>query len=554
MKDIIINSLSKIVNLNKQEISNLIETPKDSALGDLAFPCFALAKQLKKNPTEIAQELASKIKSPDFEKITAVGPYINFFINRDSLAAQTLKEIEKQKDKYGSSNQGKEKIMIEFSQANTHKAFHVGHVRGTSLGESISRILEFTGNKVTRANYQGDTGMHVAKWIWCFSKYHKKEIKKDESWIAGIYVDAVKRLAENPDLQEEVDEINRNLESKNKSLNETWEKTRKLSLDSLEPIYKDLDTRFDIYFFESEVEKRGKEISEELVNKKIAEISEGATIINLEKYNLGVWVLLRKDGTVLYSAKDLALSEKKFKEFKIDKAIYVVGSEQRLHLQQLFKTLELMNFKQAKNCAYIPVSEVRFPWGKMSSRTGENILYSNFRQELIDYAVEEIKKRHKINEKEAQARALAIAIASMKYSMLKQDVNKIFVFDKEEALRFEGDTGPYLLYTYARAKSILRKAKARGKLKISNLNEQEKQLILQLSQFPEIVLHAYKNLSPNIIANYAFQLAQTFNEFYHSNKVIGSEQESFRLALVSSTSQVLKNALSLLGIQVLEKM
>jgi len=204
--------------------------------------------------------------------------------------------------------------MVEFSQANTHKAFHVGHVRGTSLGESISRIIEFSGSKIIRANYQGDTGMHVAKWIWCYTKYHPKEkIISDEKWIASIYVDAVKRLAENPELQIEVDKINENLYKKdNKKLNELWSRTRKLSLNSFEKIYKELNTRFDFYFFESRVEKRGKEIANELVRKKLAKISEGATIIELEKYGLGVWVLLRKDGTILYSSKDLALAEQKF--------------------------------------------------------------------------------------------------------------------------------------------------------------------------------------------------------------------------------------------------
>ncbi len=541
----------------KQEV--VLEVPPNPELGDFAFPCFGLAKELKKNPIEIAKDLVKKIpKIKGIESIQATGPYMNFFVDRKALAEETLAIVLKKQDSYGKGNYAKEKVMVEFSQANTHKAFHVGHVRGTSLGESISRILEFCGNKVLRVNYQGDTGMHVAKWLWCYLKYHKKEgLKNDEAWIAKIYVEAVKKLAENPESQEEVNEINKKLETKeDKELSELWQKTRKLSLDSLEIIYKELNTHFDQYFFESHVEKRGKEIAKELVKKGIAEVDQGATIVNLEKHNLNVWVLLRKDGTVLYSTKDLALAEKKFEEHEIDRAIYVVGNEQRLHIYQLFKTLELMKFKQAKNCQYVPVCEVRLPEGKMSSRTGENILYSDFKKELVSHAAEEIKKREKLSAKELEKRALAIAIAAFKYSMLKQDTNKSIVFDKHEALRFEGDTGPYLLYSYARARSILEKAKynVKKKFKVDELDEKEKSLILQLYAFPEIVLQAYNNLEPHIIANYANQLAQAFNEFYHALQVIGSEKEQFRLVLVDCFSQVLKNALYLLGIPIIERM
>ncbi len=530
-----------------------LETPPDSKLGDYAFPCFGLSKELKKAPNEIAKELAGKLKIKGVEKIQAIGPYVNFFVDKKILAETVLKEI--QKKDYGKANLGKEKVMVEFSQANTHKAFHVGHIRGTSLGESISRILELCGNKVLRVNYQGDTGMHVAKWLWCYKKYHSKEkLSKDESWVAGIYVDAVKKLDANPDLQSEVDEINRKLDSKeDKELNKLWETTRKDSLEAFEAIYKELNTKFDNYFFESHIEKRAKEISNELLKKKIAEESDGAVIVNLEKYGLGIWVLLRKDRTALYSAKDLALAEKKFEEHKIDKAVYVVGKSQELHVKQIFKTLELMNFKQAKNCRYVPVNEVRLPEGKMSSRTGENVLYSDFKNELLKHASSEIQKRYKLNEKELEKRALAVAIAAMKYSMLKQDVNKGIVFVKEEAMRFEGDTGPYLLYSYARAKSILKKAKYKQK-KFNVALEGEETLISELSKFPDVVVQSYNNLAPNIIANYANSLSQTFNEFYHKSKVIGSENEQFRLVLVEAFSIVLKKALDLLGINVIEEM
>nr|MBA4405187.1 arginine--tRNA ligase [Nanoarchaeum sp.] len=534
-----------------------LEIPPSSELGDYAFPCFELSKAKKRSPILIAQELSITIKKPPFiSKIFANGPYLNFFLDPNLFTNNTLKKIIKEKENYGKSN-NKNLVMIEFSQANTHKAFHVGHIRGTALGESLSRILEFSGNNVYRSNYQGDTGMHVAKWIWCYKKYHSKEkIKPEEKWIASIYVDAVKRLANDPDLQNQVDKINKSLEErKDKTLLDLWKKTRKLSLNSFEKIYKELNTHFDYYFFEAEQEKRGREIAKELIKNKIAEFSDGAAIINLETHNLGVWVLLRKDGTVLYSSKDLALAEKKFNKYKINKSIYVVGAAQRLHISQLFKTLELMKFKYAKNCFYVPVSEVRLPTGKMSSRTGDNILYSEFIAELIDYAKSEINKREKLSKSELNKRALHISIAAIKYSMLKQNTNNTIVFNKEEALNFEGNTGPYLLYSYARAKSILNKSKKKRTLfKIKTIQTNEKELISELALFPSIVSNAYTNLSPSLIANYAHNLSQKFNEFYHSNKVIGSEEESFRLALVESFSIVLKNSLNLLGINVIEKM
>tara|TARA_Y100000310_G_scaffold103009_1_gene101143 strand:+ start:315 stop:1988 length:1674 start_codon:yes stop_codon:yes gene_type:complete len=557
MKNTIIKELKKHIKLKKEKIESLLEIPPNSELGDYAFPCFILAKKLKKNPLEISSELAEKIKpNKEISEVKAVGPYLNFFVNKKILAEQVIKDILKNEN-YGKQKQNK-KIIIDFSQANTHKAFHVGHIRGTSLGESISRILEFSGNKIIRANYQGDTGMHVAKWIWNYSQNHKNEkLKADESWIASIYVDSIKRLANDKTekLQQQVEEVNRKLESgKDKELNSLWKKTRDFSLKSFETIYKQLDTRFDKYYFESQVEKKAKLISLDLLKKKIAVKSEEAVIMNLEKYNLGVWVLLRKDGTVLYSAKDLSLIEKRFQDYKLDKCIYVVADSQSLHFKQLFKTLELMKNKNFKKCKHIPFSLVRLPSGKMSSRTGENILYSDFIKEIKEHAKKQIKKRTKLSKKESDDRALIISISAIKYSFLKQDTNKVIVFDKQEALNFEGNTGPYLLYSYARASSILRKSKKKSEIKITDLSNSEIELIKKLSQFPEIIGKATQQLNPALIANYSYDLSKLFNEFYHSNKVIGSESESFRLSLIQAFRKILKQSLNLLGIEVLEEM
>ncbi|MBS3084009.1 arginine--tRNA ligase [Candidatus Pacearchaeota archaeon] len=558
MKSEVISAL-KVTGLDEKSITDLIEIPKESSHGDYSFPCFVLSKKLKKNPVEIAREIASKIKSKEFEKVEAVGPYVNFFLDSKKNASDILQKIIKMKDKYGSSDVGKgKKFMIEFSQPNTHKAFHVGHIRGTSLGESIARIREFSGYKVTRVNYSGDTGMHIAKWLWAYLKFHKgEEIRDDESWFANIYVEAVQKLKDNESGEMEVAEINKKLdEKKDSKLIKLWKDTRSKSISAWKPIYKDLDVKFNKHFFESQTESAGKKIANELVKNGLAIISDGATIMDLKKYNLGVWVLLRNDRTVLYSAKDLELARNKFLNYKMGESLVITAAEQNLHFKQLQKTLELMNFKNWEKYNHLGFESVRLPEGKMSSRTGKNILYADFRNELVQAAKEEILKRDNIDEKELNARALAIAVSAIKYSMLKQDTNKVIIFNKEESIKFEGDTGPYLLYSYARANSILDKAKykASAKIKIDSININERTLINELSRFPDLVVEASKFLSPSGIAHYSYNLAQTFNEFYHSCPVLGSAEERFRLCLVSCFIQVLGNALKLLGIPVLKEM
>ncbi len=556
MRNKIINSL-KFTGLDNETLEKLVEVPADSSRGDYAFPCFFLAKTMKKSPANIAQELAKKIDNKEFEKIEAVGPYVNFFLDSKKVAHDLINRIVKEKKKYGSNSEGKGKtFMMEFSQPNTHKAFHVGHIRGTSLGESIARVREFSGYKVIRANYSGDTGMHIAKWLWAYSKFHKGEkIESDESWFAKIYVEAVQKLEDNLQGESEVLEINKKLdEKKDSKMIKLWKDTRAKSITAWKPIYSDLDVKFDEHYFESQVEEKGKKIALDLVKKGIAELSDGATIMNLKDRNLGVWILLRRDGTVLYSAKDIALAEQKFSKYSMDESLVITSVEQNLHFQQLKRTLELMKFNNWEKYHHLGFESVRLPEGKMSSRTGNNILYAEFRKELVEAAKQEILKRDNISDKEAESRAIAIAISAIKYSMLKQDTNKVIIFNKEESIRFEGDTGPYLLYSYARANSILEKSKLSKTIKIDKIENSERILINELGRFPELVIESSKTFNVSTIAHYAYNLCQKFNEFYHSCQVIGSKEEKFRLALVNSFYIVLGNALNLLGIPVLKEM
>lgn len=546
----------EIIKLLQRElkIKDIVLEVPPTNFGDYAFPCFKL-----NNPNEKAKELANKIKANFLDKIEARGPYLNFFINKKYFAENTIKQILKEKENYGSGKE-KEKIMVEFCHANTHKAFHVGHTRNICLGESLCRIMEKLGYKVIRANYQGDIGMHVAKTIWGLLNLNKlglKEPKNDKGkWLGIVYAKA-SAASQDEKIAEEINLINQKLYSGDKKLLDLWKKTRRWSIDYFEKvIYPDFKVKFNRFYFESQVEKKGIEIVKNLIKKKIAITNEGAAIIDLEKYGLGVFLLLKSDGTPLYSTKDLALADLQDKEYKPDKILHVVGSEQNMYFKQLIKTFEIYNPRLAKKEEHISYGLVILPTGKMASREGKVILYDETLATIIGLVKIEIKKRNnKISNNELDKRAKKIALGAIKYAMLSQDINKNIIFNEEDITRFEGETGPYLQYSYARACSILKKSKRKpDKFNIVNLEEKEIELIKKLEEFPDIVKNSFLNYSPNVLANYTFKLAQIFNEFYQHCKVIGSNEEQQRLAIVQSFRFVIKNSLNLLGINVIEEM
>lgn len=541
----------KIVRLLESEgidrAGELLERPPESVLGDYALPCFTLG-----NPTAVAKELAGKIEADFLETVEAKGPYVNFFVSPEARAG-LLREIG---DGYGKQERKNGRVMVEYSQPNTHKAFHVGHLRGTSLGEALSRILRYAGYEVVQANYSGDTGAHIAKWLWYYLTYSPPESGDREQWIADVYVRAVRELAAHPERQEEVDGILRRLENRDPSLMETYEKTREWSIDAFRSIYEELDARFDVWWFESEVEQRGKEISEELVGKGIAKRDDGAVIVDLE--DEGIWVLLRKDGTALYSAKDLALAELKFNEYDITRSIYVIGAAQSTHMRQLFATLERMGFPHADKCVHLSFAEVRLPEGKMSSRTGQNILYRDVRQQVGEHARKEIRERHpEWDERRVEETVGLVTVAALKWDMLAIGPTKTIVFDPKRATEFEGETGPYVQYTHARACSILRRAEGIREGDGTRLTEEKEQDLLRLlERFPEAVERAAREYHPSHLANYVMQLCKAFNSFYHDCPVLQTDEnlQRDRLALVKASVYVLGTALGLLGIEAPEEM
>lgn len=535
----------------------LIEIPPKPEFGDYAVPCFSYAKTMKKAPNAIAQELSNKFKSTLFEKIINVGPYVNFYCNKSEFA-EILKKID---TNFGKGEKKKENVMVEYCQVNTHKAFHVGHLRGTLLGASVINILKFLGYNVISANYQGDIGAHVAKSIWYLTKHYKGKYPKENKgiWLGQIYQKANAMLEKNKDYKLEVSEILQKLESGDKELTELWKKTRQWSLDDFEEFYKMIGVSFDKYFFESQMEKPGKLLVNKLLNKNIAKKSDGAIIVDLEKYNLGISIILKSDGTALYSTKDLALASDKFDKYNINRSIYVVGSEQSFYFKQIFKILELMGFKDAKNCYHLPYGLVMLESGKISSREGELILASELMNTLFLSASKEVKLRHNDwTDKEIKESANKIALAAVKFTMINQDSNKPIIFNTNKALDFEGETGPYIQYAHARICSIIKKhdKKINKQIDYSLFNDAEHSIIKLLEKFPKIMIEAGENYKPQLLVRYTLDLAQMFNEYYHANPILKAEDNirDARLYLIDKVRIVIESGLNLLGIDAPKQM
>jgi len=585
----------EIVSLLKKqkvvvEIADL-EVPPSAGMGDLALPCFKLSKEYKRAPNEIAKDFAGNLKPAGLViGYKNMGPYLNFILDSAKVAELVLKEISKSKSKYGQSKTGKgEKVMIEYSQPNTHKEFHIGHLRNVCIGAALINIYKNCGYKVVPANYIGDTGAHVAKTLWYLQNFINESdipaLPADRGEFLGeCYVQANRELKdsdkevlaqdknldkkefsslvkeEHKEYKQEVAEILKKLEEGDKELLKLWKETRQWSLDLFNQIYKELGVKFDVYFYESMEEKEGKKMLPKLLKYPFIKKSEGAIIADLEKFNLGILVLVRKDGTALYGIKDLPLAIKKFKQFKIKKSIYLIDVRQSQYFKQIFKILNLMGLK--KEMIHVAYEFVQLKSGIISSRTGNVVTYQEVKEPALVKAVSETKLRHadwpekKVNEVSAK-----IVQAALKFGMLKSGNDKVITFDIKEALDTNGFTGPYLQYTLARLNSILRKiggiSAFGGKVDYKNLGTSiEKQLIRDLANYAEIIAEALKNNDPSVFAQYLYKLAQNFNTFYHELPVLKAELgvQAARLVLIKSIAQVLENGLAVLGLPSLEEM
>ncbi len=554
------------------EALSKIEIPSDESLGDYAFPCFSLSKALKKSPAAIAAEIAAKLndeiakKKGLVERVQAAGPYVNFFVNKTELASEVISAIASAKGNYGSNKDSKGTVMVEYFHANTHKAVHVGHVRNICLGEATCRIQEFNGNKVIRVNYQGDIGPHVAKCLWAIKNLNvgAPPEKNRLRWLGNVYVQANTAVEGNEKLEAEVKQLLLQIYAGDSELNKIWKETRQWCLDDFTDMYRDFGVKYGEFYFESEVEFEARKISRQLLKEGIAKESDGAIIMDLKPYQLGVFILLTGDGTALYSSKDIALARKKMSKYNLDRSIHVVGREQELHFKQLFKTLELMGGKEkdfAAKSHHMIYGLVMLPTGKMSSRAGSVVFYDDLRNELLDLAVAEVKKRHaEWSDVQVGEAAKKIAFAALKFGMINRDNERELVFDWEQAMKLEGETGPYVQYAYARVCSIFRKhgKPAPQKADYSQLTgtPAEIRIVKLLRGFPSIVRDAAAQLKPALVSRYLLDLSQAFSNFYNDCPILSADEKvrDARLLLSSSVKQVLENGLKLLAIEVLEEM
>ncbi len=561
--DLLKKALDKLkVNLKKEEIKKRIEIPPSYEMGDYAFPCFFLAEKFKQQPYEIALEVRKKLKkSPYFEDIQTSGPYVNFFLDKRTFVIKTLKKIIKEKENFGKNKtRKKKKTMVEFPSPNTNKPLHLGHLRNMSIGESISRVLEFNGEKAVRANLNNDRGIHICKSMLAYKKYGKgkKPLKKQkpDHFVGDFYVKFNQMAKKNKNLEKEVQELLRKWEEGDKETISLWKKMNNWALKGFEETYKKFGIKHDKEYFESELYEKGKKIIEKGVKDKVFEKKKDNSVsINLEKENLGEKILLRSDGTSVYITQDLYLAIKKLEEFDLDKSLYVVGNEQKYHFEVLFSILEKLGYKKEK-FEHLSYGMVNLPEGKMKSREGIVIDADDIIDKVQGLVKKELNSREKLSKEQLEKRSLKIALAAIKYMLLKVDINKNMIFNPKKSINFEGDTGSYILYTYARASSILQKAnkKTKSSFNLENLESSELKLAKKISRFQEIVTSSYENLNPSIIANYSYSLSKIFNEFYHQCPVINSENKDFRLTLVEAFKYILKNSLYLLGVDTIEKM
>ncbi len=545
----IAEDVGKSTELEEKQVFSLLERPPDPKMGDFALPCFAFAKEFRKSPVEIAKELSTQIKSKLLDSSKPVGPYVNFFLNDEVVAELTLGEILKEK------HTEKGRVLIEICSPNTNKPLHLGHLRNIFLGESVSLLYEKVGNEVVKTCIINDRGVHIAKSMLAYKKFGGDQPnKKTDHFVGDYYVLFNEKAQDNPELEEQAQELLRKWEAGDPDTRALWKKMNSWVYKGFQETYNKLDFDFDAKYYESEIYKKGKEIVEEGLKKGIFTKKEGAVVAELE--NMPDKIVLRSDGTSVYITQDLYLAEKRYDDYHPKKQIYVVASEQNLHFRQLFKILELLGRKWAKDCYHLSYGMVNLPDGRMKSREGTVVDADDIIAEMRELAKKEVEKRHAdISNDELQERSRAIGDAALRFYILKIDPVKDMVYDPEESISFEGETGPYVQYTYARICSVLRKTNYK-EIDYSLLKQDlEKRLVRMLADYREVVIDSAKQHKPSLLCRYLLDLCQLFNEYYHEHRILtGDELEKTRAALIDSVRQVIENGLGLLKIETLERM
>ena len=571
----IVTRIASLTDLTPQEVEAALEIPHDPKLGEYAFPCFPLARRLKKSPQIIASDLAEHPWSSEYlERAESVGPYLNFYVRRSFLFKTLLPQILREGPVYGTLKEGEGKtVLVDYSAPNIAKPFSVGHLRSTVIGNALCRLYRALGYKVVGINHLGDWGTQFGKLIVAYRRWGEAErlLEEPVNYLYRLYVRFHQEAEHEPELDEEARAWFRRLEKGDPEARKLWEHFRALSLEDFQRLYRYLGISFDSYMGESDYNDRLEGTIEMARARDLVKESEGALVADLEPYGLPTCLLQKKDGAALYITRDLAAAIYRHKTYSFDRMLYVVGAEQTLHFQQFFKILELLGFTWAENCIHVPFGLIHFKDGRMSTRQGKVIFLEEVLKRAVELARETIEEKNpSLEEKDSVARA--VGLGSVIFGDLINDRIKDVEFDWEKVLDFAGETAPYIQYSHARICSILRRAAAEDRntdtpvvsqpgdatsQEPSLLGEPEEEaLIIAIAHFSEEIVRAVRDNRPSYLARYLLELARGFNKFYHNCPVLTAEKElrEGRLQLVAGVRIVLRNGLAMLGIEAPQEM
>lgn len=556
-KKYIAEKTAPLCAMEESALYNLLEKPKDETMGDIAFPCFTLSKTLRKAPNMIASELKDKIGTDDvIEKVCQVGGYLNFFLSRKGFAKSLIGEIDAAGEDYGKSSEGEGKtVIVEFSSPNIAKPFHIGHLFSTAVGNSLSKIYAFLGYKVERINHLGDWGTQFGKLICAYKKWgNKEEVKKSPmAELTRIYVKFHTEAEADPSLEDEARAEFHKLEEGDKENTKLWSWFREESLKEFMRVYDRMDVGFDSFNGEAFYSDKMDSVVSELTEKNLLKLSDGAKIVEFP--DMPPAIILKQDGSTIYATRDLAAAIYRANTYHFYKNIYVVGIPQSLHFKQIFAILDMMGKPYAADCVHVGFGTVKFASGAMSTRTGNVVLLETVISEAVKKTAEIMKANG--NEGEASDTAEKIGIGAIFYTFLKNSREKDIIFDWDDILDFNGESGPYVQYSYARGRSVLRKEAPNGEISFDyDITDEEYTLLKLLSEFSDNVRAAMTKNEPFYITRYVTAVSKAFNKFYNTAPILKAEDnvKNARLKITEATCTVIKNALALLGIKTVERM
>ena len=558
-----IDKIAEITLLDRGQIANAVEIPPEQKLGDLAFPCFVLAKTMRMAPPIIAKNLAEKLSCDEhLAKVEAVGGYLNFFYNRAGFTESVIGEIEKEGADYGKSDMGAGKtVLVEYSSPNIAKPFHIGHLFSTALGNSLERIYRQLGYKTVKLNHLGDWGTQFGKLICAYKRWGDKDvIEKDPiNELLKIYVKFHEEAENHPELEDEAREYFKKLEEGEPETTALWQHFRDLSLVEFKRVYDMLGVNFDSYAGESFYSDKMPEVVDILKEKGLLVESNGAQVVDLSELNIPPCIILKSDGATIYATRDIAAALYRKRTYDFYKNIYVVGIPQALHFKQIFAVMKKAGWDWADGCEHVGFGLVKFPDKKLSTRHGDVVFLEDVLNESIQKTLEIITQNSPEMENKEEV-AKKIGIGAILYAFLKNSREKDIIFSWDSMLDFEGESAPYVQYSYARGRSILRRSgETTGKADFSQVtSDEEYALVTQLNAYRDAVIDAADKNEPFYVNRYVTNLSRLFNKFYNNCPIlkedVAPEVRNARLALVKASCEVIKSALGLLGIETVETM